>query len=196
MFIRFEGNDASILALHLARLSGRLRGAGIKVLEVDEKRGSEGGRLIAELLDGGCEAGFSGQAAVLMMHAARNDVVERIVRPAREAGFWVLSHGFPPPTLFEAGSWSVWRMLDSNIAAGDRPDLILRLECSDDTGRTTEMSRCAHESERDTRRTSKTWAEPPLESPPRSQKIDATRSPDLVASAIWSAVLRDSVAGV
>jgi hypothetical protein len=64
------------------------------------------------------------------------------------------------------------------------------LEGPDDTSLTAEANGGAHDSECDTCEATKTWAGSPNEDPQRHQKIDASRSPDVVASAIWDVVFR------
>jgi dTMP kinase len=76
---------------------------GIHVLVTREPGGSPGAEAIRELLLGGAEERWGARAEALLFAAARADHVEKTIRPALEAGRWVLSDRFVDSSLAYQG---------------------------------------------------------------------------------------------
>jgi dTMP kinase len=84
-------------------LAAALRERGIDVVETREPGGSEGAEKIRELLLAGAEERWGAGAEALLFAAARADHVDKTIRPALEAGRWVLSDRFVDSSLAYQG---------------------------------------------------------------------------------------------
>ena len=93
-FITLEGGEGVGKSTQVTALADALRKRAIDVLVTREPGGSEGAEKIRELLLGGSEERWGPRAEVLLFAAARADHVEKTIRPALEAGRWVLSDRF------------------------------------------------------------------------------------------------------
>lgn len=89
MFITFEGIDGSGKTTQINLLSARLRQRGIDVLALREPGGNEVSENIREvLLSSKNEIGV--RAELLLFVAARAQLVEKVIRPALDAGKLVI----------------------------------------------------------------------------------------------------------
>lgn len=93
-FISLEGGEGVGKSTQLKRLAEALRARGIHVVETREPGGSPGAEAIRGLLLQGEEERWTPEAEALLFAAARADHVARTIRPALEAGQWVLSDRF------------------------------------------------------------------------------------------------------
>src|SRR5690606_34736662 len=80
-----------------------LRARGHDVIETREPGGSEGAEAIRALLLGGSEERWGPEAEALLFATARTDHVDKVIRPAIEAGRWVLSDRFIDSSLAYQG---------------------------------------------------------------------------------------------
>jgi dTMP kinase len=102
-FIALEGGEGVGKSTQLKRLAAELRGRGLEVVETREPGGSEGAERIRELLLTGADDRWSARAEALLFAAARTDHVDKIIRPAIEAGQWVVSDRFVDSSLAYQG---------------------------------------------------------------------------------------------
>jgi dTMP kinase len=93
-FIALEGGEAVGKSTQARRLAAALRERGLEVVETREPGGSAGAEAIRGLLMRGAEDRWSPAAEALLFAAARSDHVGRTIRPALEAGRWVLCDRF------------------------------------------------------------------------------------------------------
>lgn len=93
-FITFEGGEGSGKSTQAGRLAERLRAQGVEVLLTREPGGSAGAEAICQLVVNGEGERWSPLTEVLLMFAARNDHLERTIRPALAAGHWVICDRF------------------------------------------------------------------------------------------------------
>ena len=93
-FISLEGGEGAGKSTQAKRLAEALRGRGIEVVETREPGGSPGAEAIRALLLEGDEQRWTPEAEALLFAAARADHVARTIRPAIEAGRWVISDRF------------------------------------------------------------------------------------------------------
>jgi dTMP kinase len=93
-FIALEGGEAVGKSTQARRLAAALRERGLEVVETREPGGSAGAEAIRGLLMRGEEDRWSPAAEALLFAAARSDHVGRTIRPALEAGQWVLCDRF------------------------------------------------------------------------------------------------------
>ena len=102
-FITLEGGEGAGKSTQVKALADALRERGIDVLVTREPGGSEGAEKIRELLLAGAEERWGPRAEALLFAAARADHVAKSIRPALEAGRWVLSDRFLDSSLAYQG---------------------------------------------------------------------------------------------
>jgi dTMP kinase len=102
-FISLEGGEGVGKSTQVQALAEALRQRGIEVLVTREPGGSAGAEAIRELLLGGAEDRWDLRAEVLLFAAARADHVAKTIRPALEAGKWVLTDRFADSSLAYQG---------------------------------------------------------------------------------------------
>jgi dTMP kinase len=102
-FITLEGGEGVGKSTQLNALAEALRERGIDVLVTREPGGSEGAEKVRELILVGSEERWGARAEALLFAAARADHVAKTIRPAIEAGRWVLSDRFVDSSLAYQG---------------------------------------------------------------------------------------------
>lgn len=102
-FISLEGGEGVGKSTQVKALSRALGDRGIATLVTREPGGSGGAEAIRDLLLQGDESRWSARAEALLFAAARADHVEKTVRPALDAGRWVLSDRFVDSSLAYQG---------------------------------------------------------------------------------------------
>jgi len=93
-FITLEGGEGVGKSTQAKRLAEALRNAGKTVIETREPGGSAGAEAIRGLLMTGTADRWSARAEALLFAAARADHVAKTIRPALEAGQWVICDRF------------------------------------------------------------------------------------------------------
>ena len=102
-FISLEGGEGVGKSTQVKALAAALRQRGLNVVETREPGGSEGAEKIRELLLTGDEDRWGPEAEAILFAAARTDHVDKLIRPAIEAGKWVLSDRFVDSSLAYQG---------------------------------------------------------------------------------------------
>ncbi len=102
-FITLEGGEGAGKSTQIARMATALRDAGQDVVTTREPGGSPGAEDIRKLLTSGETDRWLPMSEILLFYAARHDHVERTIKPALEAGKWVLSDRFFDSTLAMQG---------------------------------------------------------------------------------------------
>ena len=102
-FITLEGGEGAGKSTHLQRLGAAMRAIGETVVLTREPGGSEGAEQIRSLLVGGAVGRWEPVTEALLHYAARRDHVERTIRPALDAGSWVISDRFADSTMAYQG---------------------------------------------------------------------------------------------
>lgn len=106
-FISLEGGEGVGKSTQLTGLAAALRARGLEVVETREPGGSPGAETIRALLLGKGEE-WGPRAEALLFAAARTDHVDKTIRPALEAGRWVLSDRFIDSSLaYQGGAWGL-----------------------------------------------------------------------------------------
>jgi dTMP kinase len=101
-FITLEGGEGAGKSTQARRLAGALATAGLPVLRTREPGGAPGAEILRDLLLSGGTS-WSPQAETLLHFAARAEHVARTVRPALEAGIWVVCDRFFDSTMAYQG---------------------------------------------------------------------------------------------
>ena len=91
VFISIEGGEGVGKSTQINALATALRDRGQDVIVTREPGGTEGAEVIRQLLLSGSAGRWEPRAEALLFAAARSDHVERLIRPALEAGKWVIS---------------------------------------------------------------------------------------------------------
>jgi len=100
-FITLEGGEGVGKSTQLRALAAALRGHGLDVIETREPGGSPGAEAIRNLLLH--DQHWTPKAEALLFAAARSDHVERTIRPALEAGKWVVCDRFVDSSIAYQG---------------------------------------------------------------------------------------------
>ncbi|MTW21853.1 dTMP kinase [Allochromatium palmeri] len=138
-FITLEGIEGAGKSTQIAPLAELLRARGLEVLTTREPGGSPlAERLRALLLDPDNQ-GMSETTELLLMFAARSDHLERRIRPALEAGHWVLCDRFTDATYaYQGGGRGIdpaqIRLLETLVQDELRPDLTLVFDLPPELG--------------------------------------------------------------
>ncbi len=103
LFISFEGIDGSGKSTQVALLAEQLRGEGRDVILTREPGGSPGAEEIRALVLQGDPDRWSAETEILLFTAARRDHLERVIRPALEAGKIVICDRFADSTRMYQG---------------------------------------------------------------------------------------------
>lgn len=93
-FIALEGGEGTGKSTQSRMLSDALQERGLTTVQTREPGGTPGAEAIRGLLLDPPGEGWGPQAEALLFAAARSDHVEKLVRPALEAGKWVVCDRF------------------------------------------------------------------------------------------------------
>lgn len=102
-FISLEGGEGVGKSTQLKALAAALTARGIDVVTTREPGGSPGAEAIRSLLLDGPDEGWGPEAEALLFAAARTDHLDKVVRPALQAGKWVLCDRFVDSSLAYQG---------------------------------------------------------------------------------------------
>ncbi len=202
-FISFEGNEGSGKSTQIKLLADRLVASGRSVITLREPGGTPIGEEIRHLLKhSAANAGMSPETELLLMNASRAQLVRQIIRPALASGAIVLCDRFHDSTTVYQGAGRglapsrVQGVID--LAVGDtRPELTLFLEVPLEVSEQRRRHRSGTKPERDRfeeadraffERIHSGYEALAAAEPGRIRRIDATRSVEEVAAAIWSHV--------
>lgn len=129
-FITVEGIEGAGKSSNLAFIREALEAAGHRVRMTREPGGTELGEELRQLLLGHKHDGMSYDTELLLMFAARAEHLHRVIRPALEAGDWVLCDRFTDATYaYQGGGRGIDRSrieaLEQWVQGALRPDLTL-----------------------------------------------------------------------
>ncbi len=132
-FITVEGVEGAGKSSNLEFIRMLLEEAGKEVLFTREPGGTPLGEEVRQLLLGHKHTGMADDTELLLMFAARAEHLEQKIRPALEAGIWVLCDRFTDASYAYQGSGrgidkQRIRALEEWTQCGLRPDLTLLLD--------------------------------------------------------------------
>jgi dTMP kinase len=197
-FITFEGGEGAGKSTQLLRLGERLEALGLVVVRTREPGGSPGAEALRDLLVNGEGDRWSPTAETLLMYAARADHLERVIRPALDAGAWVVCDRFSDSTRAYQGAGGgapheLIEALDKAVVRGDQPDLTLVIDVPVELG--LERARLRGGAARFEgkglefhRRLREGFLAIAKADPDRCVVLDGAAAPDDVADRIWKAV--------
>lgn len=199
-FITFEGGEGAGKSTQVARLAASLRKAGVDLVHTREPGGSPGAEQIRDLVLNGAAERWSPMTETLLMYAARADHLERTIRPALEAGKWVLCDRFADSSRAYQGAGggvaqSFIEQLDATVVGSDQPDLTLIFDLPVEVGLARALRRgggseVRFESKGDAfhQRLREGFAAIAAAHPGRCQVIDAAGDADAVFARVQAAI--------
>jgi dTMP kinase len=107
VFLSLEGGEGAGKSTQAKRLAAALEARGIHVVLTREPGGTEGAEAIRGLLMQGAVTRWSAHTETLLFAAARADHVEKLIRPAVEAGSWVLCDRYVDSTRAYQGAQDI-----------------------------------------------------------------------------------------
>jgi dTMP kinase len=197
-FITLEGGEGAGKSTLLKGLHDHLLRRGVTLLQVREPGGTALGEAIRSIVLDPSHPDISAESELLLMFAARAQLVRERILPALTAGQWVLcdryvdasyayqgaGRGQPQERIAELERWA---------CAGLKADLTLLLDLPVSTGRARAAGRGAAdriETEADAffERVRQAYRERAEAEPQRFHVIDASQSPDSVLQTAIAAV--------
>lgn len=132
-FITFEGGEGTGKSTQAATLARRLESMGIGVLLTREPGGSPGAEIIRHVLLSGAAKPFGAEAEAMLFAAAREDHIKCAIKPALQAGKWVICDRFADSTRVYQGAVGAVdpRLIKAleRVSVGElKPDLTLILD--------------------------------------------------------------------
>jgi len=126
-FITFEGVDGAGKSTHLAWFADALRQRGLDVVVTREPGGTPLGEQLREIL---LNQPMSIGTEAMLMFAARLEHIEQVIRPALQAGKWVISDRFSDASFAYQGGgrgldWDKLTQLEQWVHGDLQPDLTL-----------------------------------------------------------------------
>ncbi|MEX0374270.1 dTMP kinase [Spiribacter pallidus] len=199
-FITIEGTEGAGKSSAVETARGWLQAAGHRVVCTREPGGTGLGEELREVLLSHRDGGMTPAAEVLLMFAARAEHIERVIRPALDAGDWVICDRFSDASIAYQGSGrglgvDQVQALAAWLHPDLQPDLTLWLDLPVETG----LARAAERSAPDRFEREKTaffervragYQTIAERAPDRVRRIDAAQSPAEVSAAIIDALQR------
>ena len=200
-FITFEGGEGSGKSTHAAMLAHRLKSLGLGVVLTREPGGSPGAEIIRHVLLSGLAKPLGAETEAILFAAARDDHLRNTIRPALEAGQWVICDRFLDSTRVYQGALGhvdarMIQSLERVTVGGTLPDLtfildvpatvgLARATTRRGTGKADRFEAEAIEFHEQLRNAFRALAK---QEPERCITIDGRAPRDVVAERIWNVV--------
>jgi dTMP kinase len=197
-FITFEGPEGGGKSTQVHRLAASLAAEGYVVWTTREPGGTRAGEMIRPLVLGSSAPALSAWTEALLFSAARAQLVEEVIMPRLRNGEIVLCDRYSDSTLAYQGygrglDLSLLRRLQVAVTGELQPGLTLLLNLPVRAGLARIPSSSKDRLDSETvafhERVAAGYRQMALEEPNRWREVDASVSPDAVASVIQSAVL-------
>lgn len=199
-FITVEGSEGVGKSSNLAFIEDYLRNAGIDIVRTREPGGTPLGEAVRELLLDARQTAMCDDMELLLMFAARAQHLAEVIRPALEAGRWVLCDRFTDATYaYQGGGRGVpmerIRQLEDWVQGELRPNhtLLLDMPVADGlqrAGARSEPDRFEQEQHAFFERVRETYLARAKQEPDRIHVIDASPALDVVQSHIADVLQR------
>ena len=204
-FITFEGGEGCGKSTQIKRLKEALEKEGVEVLLTREPGGTWLSEEIRHLIKDQTTDAPCDRSELLLFLAARAQLVRNVIRPALEAGKWVLSDRFSDSTLAYQGygrglPLDDLRQMNDFACEGLKPDLTLLLDVSPETScarrrkreaaTATTADRIEKAGDEFHARLRAGFAELAKAEPDRIITIDANGTPDEVWELVWKSMKR------
>ena len=200
-FITFEGGEGVGKSTQVRLLARRLEALGRTVLTTREPGGSAGAEALRGLLVTGGVDRWSPLAETLILYAAREDHLQRAIRPALARGEIVLCDRFADSTRAYQGAAGgadpdFIQALEQAVLGETRPGLTLILDAPANLGLARAAERGGAEARFEAKglafheRLREGFLSLARSEPERCRVIGADQSVEAVEIAIWSAVSR------
>ena len=204
-FITFEGGEGCGKSTQVKRLKEALEREGIEVVLTREPGGTWLSEEIRHLIKDQTTDAPCDRSELLLFLAARAQLVKNVIRPALEAGKWVVSDRFSDSTLAYQGygrglPLEILRETNDFACEGLRPDMTLLLDVTPETARArmrereattnTAADRIEMAGEDFHARLRAGFAELAKSEPERIVTIDANGGPDEVWESVWKSTKR------
>ena len=195
--ITLEGGEGAGKSTAMAFLAGRIAARGVELLQVREPGGTEAGEAIRRVVLNPGHAGLCAETELLLMFAARAQLVREVIGPALARGAVVLSDRFTDASFaYQGGGRGIdaGRIAElERWACGIRPDLTLLLDLPVDQGLARARGRGPTdriEAERTEffERVRAAYRQRTAQEPARWRVIDASRPLDEVLVALGTAL--------
>ncbi len=145
-FIALEGGEGAGKSHHARILAERLRAVGIEVVRTREPGGTPGAEDIRGLVLQGALDRWSARTEALLFYAARNDHLERVIRPALKRSAWVICDRFAWSTrAYQAAAGTMsdedLDALESLVLRPGEPDFYIVLDAPLETTKARRTAR-------------------------------------------------------
>lgn len=197
-FISLEGGEGAGKSTLLAGLRALIEQHGITLVQTREPGGTRVGEAVRAIVLDPDQRGMAAETELLLMFAARAQLVREVIGPALADGHWVLcdryadasyayqggGRGQPEPRIAELERWA---------CAAVKPDLTLLLDLPVAVGRARaagrgEADRIEIEADAFFERVRATYRERAAAEPDRFRIIDASQSAEVVLQAATQAL--------
>ena len=139
MFITFEGIDGCGKSTQLSRFAKTLKETGISLVVTNEPGGTEIGQAIREILLHVDNNHIVPLAELFLYEADRAQHVSEVIKPALEAGKWVVCDRYFDATTVYQGMVlgkheELIELLNNEASLGCQPDITFLLDCPAEIG--------------------------------------------------------------
>ena len=128
VFVTFEGGEGTGKSTQLKLLADTLQARGMTVVQTREPGGTPEAEVLRSLLVNGDPERWTAEAEALLNYAARSSHLQKVIRPALDAGHTVLCDRFSDSTRAYQGyaggcDMALLDSLETAITGSTRPDL-------------------------------------------------------------------------
>lgn len=198
-FITIEGTEGVGKSTNIAYIRELLEQSGCSVVVTREPGGTQLGERLREWVLSSGAGSLSATTETLLMYAARSHHIDRVIRPALNAGKWVVCDRFVDATLAYQGAGrhadaKLLENLAGHVLDGLQPDLTLLLDAPLDIGfgriRHREKDHFEQEDREFFERVRAEYHAIAAREPDRVQVIDAAQTPEDVQLSVRDVMRR------
>ncbi len=199
-FITFEGGEGAGKSTQVSELAARLEASGLETVVTREPGGSPGAEAMRHLLLEGMIKPLGPTAETMIFAAARDDHLRTTIEPALARGAWVICDRFIDSTRVYQGALGnvdkrIIRALERATVGDNMPDLTFVLDVPVEIGFARVKSRGQPRDRFEAEELEfhvqlrEAFREIVDAEPARCVLIDASQTPEVVATDIWMTVV-------